>query len=148
VLVSCALWWTYFPMMKPAIEHALDHTSPEKRGALARDAFSLSHFPMLCGIIAYAVALEDAIAHPADPLPAPALLALSLGMLLFLGGGAFAMWRSACGTPGLRAALGLVTAAAIGVLGSLPAPGVLAIALAGAVAVAVTDEMRANRLRG
>jgi low temperature requirement protein LtrA len=148
VLISCALWWSYFPMVKPELEHALEGTPGETRGTMARDVFSLSHFPMLCGIVAYAVALEDAIAHPGDPLPAAARVALASGIFLFLGGTAFAMWRATCGRPFLRAGIASVTAAAVGLLGSIPAPGALAIALAGATAVALTDEGRADRLRG
>jgi low temperature requirement protein LtrA len=148
VLVSCALWWSYFPMVKPELEHALDGTPGESRGMMARDVFSLSHFPMLCGIVAYAVALEDAIAHPDEPLPAAARLALASGILLFLGGTAFAMWRATCGKPLLRTAIATGTAAAVGLLGSLSAPAALGIAFVGVTAVAVTDEVRADRLRG
>jgi low temperature requirement protein LtrA len=148
VLVSCALWWTYFPIVKPELERALHGTPAATAGAMARDTFSLSHFPMLCGIVAYAVALEDAIAHPADPLLPAARLALAAGLLLFLGGTAFAMWRATCGRPVLRVAIAVVTAAAVWLLGSLPAAGALAVALAGAAAVALTDEIHADRLRG
>jgi low temperature requirement protein LtrA len=147
VLVSCALWWTYFPVVKPELEHALHATPVAERGRVARDTFSLSHFPMLCGIVAYAVALEDAIAHPGDPLPGAARLALSLGMLLFLGGTAFAMWRATCGRPLLRVSIALVTAALVGFLTGLPAAGALAVALAGVAAVASSDERRARRLQ-
>jgi hypothetical protein len=103
---------------------------------------------MLCGIIAYAVALEDAIAHPGDPLSGAARLALSLGMLLFVGGSAFAMWRATCGRPFLRVAIALLTAAIVGLPGELPAAGALAFALAGAAGVALSDETRARRLAG
>jgi low temperature requirement protein LtrA len=148
VLVSCALWWSYFPVVRPELERALHATPPADRGRVARDTFSLSHFPMLCGIVAYAVALEDAIAHPGDPLLPGARLALAAGLLLFLGGSAFAMWRATCGRPVLRVALSLVTAAAITALVSLPAPAALAVALAGTAAVALSDEARARRLEG
>lgn len=146
VLVSCALWWTYFPVARPLLEHALASTPGEQRGALARDAYSLAHFPMLCGVIAYAVALEDAIAHPSDPLVLPARLALALGLLLFLGGTALAMWMAACGRPLTRVVMAGVTAGAIVALTNLPAAGSLALALAGAGVVALLDEKRAGRL--
>jgi low temperature requirement protein LtrA len=146
VLTACALWWTYFPLVKPQLEHALEATSSAQRGSMARDTFSLSHFPMLCGIVAYAVALEDAIAHPGEPLSGPARLALSLGIALFLCGTAFAMWRATCGRPLRRVAISLVTAAAVGLLSSLPASVALALALVGAASVAVADEARAGRL--
>ena len=146
VLVSCALWWSYFPVVKPTLEHALRSAPSEARGAMARDAFSLAHFPMLCGVIAYAVALEDAIAHPSDPLLPAARLALALGMLLFLSGSAFAMWRATCGYPLSRITIAAVTAGAVAALPTVPAAGALAMAFTGVVAVALLDERRARRL--
>jgi low temperature requirement protein LtrA len=141
VLVSCALWWTYFPVTKPVLEHALASIPGELRGALARDVYSLAHFPMLCGVIAYAVALEDAIAHPSDPLVLPARLALALGLLLFLTGAAMAMWRCRCGHPLTRVAIAALAAGAIVSLPSLSASGSLALALVAAVAIALHDEL-------
>jgi low temperature requirement protein LtrA len=140
VLIACALWWTYFPVAKPTLERALVDTPEELRGTLARDAYSLAHFPMLCGILAYAVALEEAIAQPAEPLTAAARLALALGVLLFIGGTGFAMWRATCGRPIPRLNVAALTYAAVLLLTGLPATGSLAVALAGAVGVAVLDQ--------
>jgi low temperature requirement protein LtrA len=61
---------------------------------MARDVYSLIHFPMLCGIIAYAVAVEEAAAHPGEPLPIEARVALGVGLLLFVGGMAIAIRRA------------------------------------------------------
>lgn len=90
---TCGLWWTYFARVKPVLEHTLTASSGLMQGRLARDAYSLLHFVVLCGVIAFAFAIEEAIAHPADPLPVAARLALALGLALFLGGVAAAMWR-------------------------------------------------------
>ncbi len=113
---------------------------------MARDAFSLAHFPMLCGVIAYAVALEDAIAHPSDPLLPAARLALALGMLLFLSGSAFAMWRATYGYPLSKITIAAFTAGAVAALPTVPAAGALAMAFTSVVAVALLDERRARRL--
>jgi low temperature requirement protein LtrA len=145
VLTACALWWTYFPIAKPELEHALAATPAAQRGALARDAFSLAHFPMLCGIVAYAVALEEAIGHPGDPLPAEGRLALALGLLLFVGGTALAMWRATCGRPVTRVGIIAVTTVALYVVGEQPAYVSLALGLAGVGLVAFLDERRAGR---
>ena len=147
VLISCALWWTYFPVAKPELEEALASAAPAVHGSLARDVFSLAHFPMLCGVIAYAVALEEAIAHPGDPLPASGLFALALGLVLFVGGTAFAMWRATCGTPVARIAIIVATAAALVLVSGQPAYVALAVALAGVALVAFLDERRADRMR-
>jgi len=144
VLTTCALWWTYFPVVKPSLEHALAGTPGALRGAMARDAYSLAHFPMLFGIVAYAVALEDAIAHPSDPLPAAARLALALGVLVFLAGTGFAMWRCTCGRPVRRVVVAALTAVVIWVLASVTAVVAFAIACAGVVIVAVLDELEVS----
>jgi low temperature requirement protein LtrA len=147
VLTSCALWWTYFPVAKPELEHALASASPEKQGALARDAYSLAHFPMLCGVVAYAVALEEAVAHPGDALPAAARLALALGPLMFVGGTALAMWRATCGRPVHRVLVAGLAGLAILLLDTVPASIALAVTLAGVTLVAALDERRADRVR-
>jgi len=50
---------------------------------------------MLCGIVAFAVGVEAAAAHPGEALFPGARLALAAGFLLFVGGTAVALWRAA-----------------------------------------------------
>jgi low temperature requirement protein LtrA len=97
VAVTCGLWWTYFPRSKPRLEEALASHKGMRQSTMARDAFSLMHFPMMCGVIAYAAAIEETAAHPGEPIGATARVALALGLLLFVGGMAGAMWRATCG---------------------------------------------------
>lgn len=66
--ITCGLWWTYFARAKPELDHALAGCGGATQSTMARDAFSLMHFPMVCGIIAYAAAVEHALSHPAAPL--------------------------------------------------------------------------------
>jgi len=146
VLISCALWWTYFPIAKPELEHALAAVPPALQGSTARDVYSLYHFPMLCGIVAYAVALEEAIAHPGEPLPDEGRAALALGLLLFVGGTALAMWRATCGRPVTRVAIIMVTSATLYALAHQPAFVSLGVALVGVALIAALDERRANRM--
>jgi low temperature requirement protein LtrA len=145
VLTSCALWWTYFPVAKPELEHALASVPAAAQGALARDAFSLAHFPMLCGVVAYAVALEEAIAHPGGPLAASARVALAIGPLLFVGGTALAMWRATCGQPTRRVAIAGLVGVTVLLLTDLQASTALALTLGGVMLVAVLDERGAPR---
>jgi Bacterial low temperature requirement A protein (LtrA) len=51
VAVTSALWWSYFRHAREALEHALVACQGSVRSRLARDAFSVLHFPMLCGVI-------------------------------------------------------------------------------------------------
>ena len=92
LLVACLLWWTYFGWLKAALEHGLADASPERLGTLARDAFSLGHFGLVCGIVGFAVALEEIVAHPDEAASAP-IAALGTGVALFVGSSALALWR-------------------------------------------------------
>ncbi len=94
LLVACLLWWTYFGWLKDALEHAASGATRAQMGPLARDAFSLSHFPLVCGIVGYAVAIEEMVAHPEDPAGALVVGALGVGVALFVGFSAASYWRA------------------------------------------------------
>lgn len=94
VAVTCVLWWSYFPRAKPTLDAALEENSGARLSTMARDVFSLLHFPMLCGVIAYALAIEEVIAHPSEPLAVTGRLALAIGLIFFVGGMATAIWRA------------------------------------------------------
>lgn len=147
VLISCGLWWTYFPIAKPELERALAAIEGVEQTRMARDAFTLAHFPMLCGVIAYAVGLEDALAHPSDPLSAEGRLAIALGLMLFVGGTAIAMWRATCGNPTQRVVISGAAALGVYLAAGIPPAGTLGIAFAGVGIIAFLDERGAERLR-
>jgi low temperature requirement protein LtrA len=88
-----ALWWAYFDFTATAVERALRRASPEARGALARDMFTFFHYPIVLGIILYAVAAKKTLAHPDEPLSAEGRWALGLGVALFLAGFVLARFR-------------------------------------------------------
>lgn len=140
VALSCALWWTYFARSKPRLEEALAAYTGRQQSTMARDAFSLMHFPMLGGVIAYAVSIEQVAAHSAEPLALNARVALALGLLLFVGGMAGAMWRTTCGRLWPRVLIVSLTAAVVVALGGVPATVSLAVALAGVVAIAAVEQ--------
>jgi low temperature requirement protein LtrA len=140
VAITGGLWWTYFTRAKPRLDSALESCGGSTQSEMARDCFSLMHFPMLCGIIAYAAAIEAAIAHPNDHFPLAARLALALGLLLFVGGMALALWRATRRVLLARIALTAATAAAIVFL-PLQLPLVsLALAFLGVTAVAALEQ--------
>jgi low temperature requirement protein LtrA len=67
VLLAFALWWAYFERMAAEAEHVLAHHEGRPRAALARDAYTYLHFPLIAGIILGALGIEVAIAHAAEP---------------------------------------------------------------------------------
>jgi low temperature requirement protein LtrA len=91
ILVAALLWWTYFGWLKDALEHAYAAAPPERNGPLARDAFSLAHFPLIGGIVGFAVALEEIGLHPDEPAPAAVLASLGIGVALFVASSALAL---------------------------------------------------------
>lgn len=139
VALSCALWWTYFACNKDRLEEALGSYTGRTQSTMARDAYSLMHFPMLGGVIAYAVSIEEIAVHAGEPQALNARMALALGLILFVGGMAGAMWRTTCGRLWPRVLIVSVTAIAVVALSGVPATVSLATALAGVIAIAAVE---------
>jgi low temperature requirement protein LtrA len=119
VAVTGGLWWTYFGHARSTLEHALAGAGGHPRSAMARDTFSVLHFPMLCGVIAMAAATEAALAHPHEPFALDLRIALGAGALLFVCGTAAAVWRSSGHVLVWRCVVALVFAtAAIAIVGA------------------------------
>ncbi len=92
LLVAGLMWWTYFGWLHDALEHGFAAVAPNRLGSVARDAFSLSHFPLILGIIGFAVAIEEIVAHPDEPAKAVVVAALGAGVALFVGFSAVSYW--------------------------------------------------------
>ena len=136
VLTTCALWWSYFTRAKHALDHAIEEVEGGEQSMMARDVFSLLHFPMVCGIIAYAAALDEVLLHPDGPLPTGARVAFAVTMLAFVGGMALAMRRARVDWPPFRIVAALLAAALLVALPGLDPVFALAIMLVAIVAVA------------
>jgi low temperature requirement protein LtrA len=144
VAVTGALWWSYFQHAHRALEHALVSCSGGARSSLARDVFSVVHFPMLCGVIAVAAAAEAALAHPDEMLATDLRVALGGGAALFVCGTAAAIWR-ATGQPLLwRWVMTPAAAAVLYAFGTVPSTAMvlLLVALTG---IAVIERRRLIR---
>jgi low temperature requirement protein LtrA len=120
VAVTGGLWWSYFRHARHTLEHALASRSGAARSCLARDAFSILHFPMLFGVIGMAVAMEEGLAHPDRPLDSGLRVALGTGAVLFVCGTAAAVWRATGRRLSWRWALGPLAAVAVATVGFAP----------------------------
>jgi low temperature requirement protein LtrA len=138
IAVTFGFWWSYFPVAKPRLEAALEEQTGARHSEMARDVFSVIHFPMLLGIIALAVAAEEVIAHPEETLAEEARWLLAAGLVLFVGGMTLATLRASGQFLPARAGLVLVTALAVGFVASSPLV-TLAIAAAGVAMAAASD---------
>jgi low temperature requirement protein LtrA len=84
LVITIGLWWTYFGTLAAAAEERLrNHDDPVLAAA---DAYSYLHLILVAGIIVFAVGVKVAVAHPDDPLPEGARLALCGGVAAYLAG--------------------------------------------------------------
>ena len=142
LVVACALWWSYFGWLKDALEHRLAAVSNRDLGRATRDAYSVAHFPLVCGIIGFAVAIEEIVAHPDDPAGAAVVAALGIGIALFVGSSALSWWRlSGRILAGRLAVLGAMAGALV-VVAPLPPVWPLAIVAAALLAIIVVETVR------
>lgn len=140
VAISCALWWTYFPRTKPLLDIALGRKVGAKRAELARDIFSVLHFPMLFGVVAYAVAIEGVVAHPNEPFSLSGRVALGAGLMLFVGGMTLAVWRATGRFLWPRAIIILATTLAIVGLAGVSPLLTLSMGFAGVATIAALEQ--------
>jgi low temperature requirement protein LtrA len=141
VAVTCGLWWSYFRHARQAFEHALAAREGSARSALARNVFSVMHFPMLCGVIGMAAATEQALAHPDLPLDLGLRIALGIGAALFVCGTAAALHLATGRAQPWRWLVASSAAAGLIVLGATPWVA-MTLLLGMLAAVAITDHRR------
>jgi low temperature requirement protein LtrA len=132
VLATCALWWSYFGWAKETAEEAFASTPVGERARIARDAYSFRHFPIVGGIIGFAVAVEEAVAHPGEPLSMPMAISLAAGVVLFLVGTAMVLSYTSRIQPWVRVGAATVIVLAVPLTARLDASLALAV-VAGAV---------------
>lgn len=143
IAVACLLWWTYFGWLKDASEHALARVPASDLGRATRDAYSLAHFPLLCGIVGFAVAIKELTGHPDDRLGVEYAAALALGVALFIGFSAVFWRRLGGGWLGPRLVLVAVMVPVVFAAAALgPAVPVLGVA-ATLTAIVVIETVRA-----
>jgi len=144
IVVACLLWWTYFGWLKDALEHRFAAADPRRLGPLARDAFSFAHFPLIGGIVGFAVAVEETVAHPDDPMTGPVLAALGVGVSLFVASSALSLRILAGPVLVARLAALVVMSAALAVAGVVATPPVapLGIVAAALLAIVIVEAAR------
>jgi low temperature requirement protein LtrA len=94
VALAAAFWWLYFDVIVWLGQERLAQATPgREQNELARDSYSLIHFPLVAGIVLAAFGLKKTIEHVGDPLePVPAA-ALVGGVALYLLGHVAFRWR-------------------------------------------------------
>jgi low temperature requirement protein LtrA len=83
---ACAtsLWFAYFDFFAIRARVLLDERSGRERSALARDLYTYLHFPMVAGIVLFALAMKKTLAHVGHDLDTIAAVGLCGGCALYL----------------------------------------------------------------
>ena len=131
LIVAASFWLAYFDFASSGIRSLLAERRGERRTALAREAYTYGHLPMVVGILLFAYAMRTMVTHPTSDLSTIPAIALCCGTTLYLSAFVALRWRLAhrfgVGRPIAAAASALVTPVAVFV------PAVDALALVTAV---------------
>ncbi len=84
-LGAVTIWWLYFGRFAGRAEDSLRATHGATRTAMARDLYTMGHYPIVFGIVLYAVVAEEVVSHPGDPLPSSGqwIFALAVALVVF-----------------------------------------------------------------
>ena len=94
-LLAGILWWSYFDLPLPALEHRHEElTDANERSRFARDVYTYTHFFIVAAILVAAAALEEIMLHPSDPLPNAFRWMLFTGISTYLLGVVIAILRA------------------------------------------------------
>src|SRR6476659_310503 len=81
--VVTALWWTYFDVIAVLSRQELSEATGAARARLARDYYTYLHFPMISGIVLFALGLRITIDQVGEPLATIPAVALCGGLSLY-----------------------------------------------------------------
>jgi low temperature requirement protein LtrA len=126
--IAYYLWWAYFAGDDARSEHALAaSTDPLRRAYLALWGWGYAHIPMILGVVVLSAGVKKTVGHAFEPLGWAAAVALAGGTALFLLGHAWFLRILRIPGSGFR------TAAAAGVLATIPLGPVIAVAQLAAI---------------
>jgi low temperature requirement protein LtrA len=94
MLLAAAMWWAYFDHVSITAVQRLEETpAGRERNELARDGYSLLHFPLVAGIVLAAFGLHETLAHIHRHLHTVPAFGLAGGVGLYLLGHVAFRWR-------------------------------------------------------
>ena len=85
IAIAAALWWAYFDVVAVvASRHLASQPVGRVQNAMARDSYSILHFPMVAGIVLIALGMKKTLEHVDEPLETVTATALVGGAALYL----------------------------------------------------------------
>jgi low temperature requirement protein LtrA len=140
IAIAAALWWMYFDVVALVSRRRLVNApAGRERNTLARDSYSILHFPMVAGIVLGALGLEETLAHVGDPLHTVPAFALLGGVSIYLLGLMGFRYRHIHSINRRRLALAALMFALLPVATHIPALATLGIVTALLAAVIAYD---------
>jgi low temperature requirement protein LtrA len=130
LVVAASFWLAYFDFFSAEVERLLADRSGEQRTALARDACTYLHLPMVVGIVLFAFGMRTTLAHVHAHLHVIAALALCGGSALYLLAYVGLRWRVSRTLSRGRSVAAAVLAALVPVAMVVPALATIALVAA------------------
>jgi low temperature requirement protein LtrA len=131
IAVTAVLWWLYFDVTVWLAERRLSEAAVgREQNELARDAYSIIHFPLVSGIVLLAFGLKKTLEHVGDPLKTIPAAGLVGGVALYLLALVAFRWRMVHTVGRQRLAGALAVLALFPLARELPAVASLALVFA------------------
>jgi low temperature requirement protein LtrA len=135
LVMAASFWLAYFDFFTIRAQQLLTDRSGASQIALARDAYTYLHLPMVAGIVLFAFAMQTTLAHVGHELGTVPALCLCGGPALYLLGYVGLRVRVSRGLGGGRFVAAVACAALLPV--ALAVPALVALSLVAAVWVAL-----------
>jgi low temperature requirement protein LtrA len=95
IAVAGALWWLYFDIVALVAERRLANAKVgREQNEIARDSFSYLHFPMVAGIVLFALGMKKTLGHVDEPLKTVPAVATLGGTAVYLLAHVAFRWRN------------------------------------------------------
>ena len=122
IALAAALWWLYFDGVAIVAARRLERAQVgREQNEMARDSYSLLHFPMVAGIVLVALGLKKTIGDVSEPLDSVPAFALAGGLGIYLLALVGFRYRHVHTTNRQRLALGLAMFALVPLIVEIPA---------------------------
>jgi low temperature requirement protein LtrA len=147
-IVASAQWWLYFDIVALVAARRLANAQPgREQNAVARDAFSYLHLPMVAGIVLVALGMKKTLGHVDDPLKIVPAVALLGGAAVYLLSHVAFRWRNVHRFSAQRVIAAVIAVALIPAALELPALATVAILAALLSALIVYETLHFAELR-
>jgi low temperature requirement protein LtrA len=95
IAIAAGLWWLYFDIVALVAERRLSRAAQgREQNTIARDSYSLLHFPMVAGIVLLALGMKKTLEHTDEAIGIVPAVALLGGTAIYLLAHVAFRWRN------------------------------------------------------